>query len=144
MPLAGLTTFRATREHSTPSPIGISHLASQVGISHHYTNVHNGGLKHHHHLHCCYHRVNPFISPYAGYTMELIELIHFSHPYTGYTMELIHLSHPYTGYAMELIHFSHPLHWLYNGVNPFISPLHWLCYGVNPFLSPPTLAMVWS
>ena len=38
MPLPGLelTTFRATREHSTLSPIGISHLASQVGISHHY------------------------------------------------------------------------------------------------------------
>ena len=32
VPLAGLelTTFCATREHSTLSPIGISHLASQV------------------------------------------------------------------------------------------------------------------
>ena len=42
MPLAGLelTTFRATLEHSTPSPIGISHLASQVGISHHNTRSH--------------------------------------------------------------------------------------------------------
>ena len=33
-------TFRATREHSTASPIGISHLASQVGISHHYARSH--------------------------------------------------------------------------------------------------------
>ena len=33
-------TFRATREHSTPSPIGITHLANQVGISHHYTRSH--------------------------------------------------------------------------------------------------------
>ena len=39
MHLAGLelTTFRATREQSTSSPIGISHLANQVGISHRYT-----------------------------------------------------------------------------------------------------------
>ena len=35
-----LTTFRATHEHSTSSPIGISHLASQVGVSHHYTRSH--------------------------------------------------------------------------------------------------------
>ena len=35
-----LTNFRATREHSTSSPIGISHLASQVGTSHHYARSH--------------------------------------------------------------------------------------------------------